>query len=374
MATVTHYIYSHYDPAQREALERATGQVPEAPPEPEIDPWQTESAFGAQRRALAPRFVPAIVSYDEINDMMSETSLGPATRAEQVNTNDVSGWYRSLTQQARSTSAPAVAVAVSSTVTSSTISPLASPAPATAARKSKKDWFISRALQSEPATTRSTPAPTLADILSREPPPLPSERRFAPPVFLALGPTNKGFAMLQRSGWSEGEPLGPGVLRRAVAKESETSRKAKAKKDRQERPIAVKKEEREVDVIDLTVSDSEREEAEEEEEVEGESLEDLSGTSYSTFSSHNPTALLTPLPTVLKSDRLGVGLKAKTVGPYKESKKRITHGAAALAAHIRANEEMRRTKKLMGRGTRGFARITKAEAESRQRLLASLKD
>ncbi|KAJ3529900.1 hypothetical protein NM688_g7787 [Phlebia brevispora] len=84
------------------------------------------------------------------------------------------------------------------------------------------------------------------------------------------------------------------------------------------------------------------------------------------------TALLTPIATVLKSDRLGIGLKAKTVGPYKASKKRVTHNQAALAAHIRANEEMRRRKAITGRGTRGFARLAKAEAEQRRQLLASL--
>jgi len=73
----------------------------------------------------------------------------------------------------------------------------------------------------------------------------------------------------------------------------------------------------------------------------------------------------------LKSDRLGIGLKAQTVGPYKQSKKRVTHNAAALAAHVRANEEMRRVKKLVGRGSKGFARLAKAETEQRRQLLAS---
>ena len=43
---------------------------------------------------------------------------------------------------------------------------------------------------------------------------------------------------------------------------------------------------------------------------------------------HGGKALLTPLPTVLKPDRLGIGLKAKMVGPYKASQKRVTHNAA----------------------------------------------
>lgn len=199
--------------------------------------------------------------------------------------------------------------------------------------------------------------------------------------------------MLQKSGWSEGEPLGPGFARRAKGKEPEKPRMPKAKSAKPEEGRTVIKTEqreikvgddgeisevRDVDVIDLTFSDSEegeeelKEETEENEEAVEEAMEQAAEVD-TTFSSHNSTALITPLPTVLKSDRLGVGLKAKTVGPYKESKKRVTHNAAALAAHIRSAEEMRKMKKRWGRGTRGLARLAKAEAEHRQSLLADLK-
>jgi len=90
--------------------------------------------------------------------------------------------------------------------------------------------------------------------------------------------------------------------------------------------------------------------------------------------SHMQRSLLTPLPTVLKADRLGVGLKAKTEGPYKQSKKRVTHSAAALAAHIRSAEEMRRNKAIVGRGRRGFAKIHKKEEGRRKALLAYLNE
>jgi len=93
-----------------------------------------------------------------------------------------------------------------------------------------------------------------------------------------------------------------------------------------------------------------------------------SGPSEST--SHNRTALVTPLPTILKSDRLGIGLKAKTVGPYKASQKRVTHNAAALAAHIKAAEEMKRQKKKLGHGRRGLARQHKQQVKERAELLA----
>lgn len=133
---------------------------------------------------------------------------------------------------------------------------------------------------------------------------------------------------------------------------------------------------RTVDVIDLTLSDEEEEDIKQEDASSVQLTEPSTSSSAvdSAMSSHNPRALLTPLPTVLKSDRLGVGLKAKTVGPYRASRKRVTHNEAALAAHVRANEEMRRMKKLMGRGSKGLARLAKAENEQRLRVLASLKD
>ncbi|KAH9936156.1 uncharacterized protein B0H18DRAFT_972547 [Fomitopsis serialis] len=391
MATVTHYIYSHYDPKQRDELERATGQVPE-PLEPEEDPWQTESAFGVQRRiAAAPHFVPAIVSYDEINNMMGTSQIIPTAVEEKPNV-EVSSWYRSLT---RFSSAPVEddkkPIASTSTTPAgpsipnpSTFVPSAHPKPV---KPTKNDWFITRALRSEPPTGRSTPS-TLADILSRDPPPDTSGKPFTPPVFLHLGPSNRGYTMLERSGWNEGEPLGAGVVRRPrESDEDSPPRRAKQGKGK----AVVKKEQREVkwdpdgdiseirkvDVIDLTLSDPEDEPEDIKDEADEVDLRRLSTSSLAETdlpSSHNPKALLTPLPTVLKSDRLGIGLKAKTVGPHKVSKKRITHNQAALAQHIRETEELRRMKALVGRGSRGLARLAKAETESRRRLLASLND
>jgi hypothetical protein len=89
---------------------------------------------------------------------------------------------------------------------------------------------------------------------------------------------------------------------------------------------------------------------------------------------HSQKSLLTPIATILKSDRLGIGLKAKTEGPYKQSKKRITHNQAALASHIRAAEELRRKKAEVGRGRRGFAKVRKREEKERKQMLAYLND
>jgi len=88
--------------------------------------------------------------------------------------------------------------------------------------------------------------------------------------------------------------------------------------------------------------------------------------------SYGRKALLTPIATVLKSDRLGIGLKAKTVGPYKASRKRITHNAEALAAHIKAAEELKKKKGEFGRGRRGFERQHRKDSMKRQMMLAYL--
>ena len=386
MATVTHYIYSHYDLKQREELQRATEQIPELEGV-EPDPWQTESSFGGQRRlATAPQFVPAVVSYDEINIMMGLSQVIPEEVEERPN-DEVSSWYKSLTRSnsalvADDTTLIASTSASSAPKTPFNISPVHVQSEAT--KPDKNDWFISRALRSVSSSGASTPAQTLADILARDPPPDSSTKSFAPPVFLHLGPSNRGYTMLEKSGWNEGEPLGPGVARRPRGSErtpppnfKREKRKATYKQEQREfklDPDGEISEVQNVDVIDLTLSDAEdeTEDIKADPDVAELSMAPTSDTDIP--STHNPRALLTPLPTVLKSDRLGIGLKAKTVGPYKASKKRVTHNQAALAQHVRETEEMRRMKALVGRGSRGLARLAKAEAESRRRLLASLND
>jgi hypothetical protein len=96
--------------------------------------------------------------------------------------------------------------------------------------------------------------------------------------------------------------------------------------------------------------------------------------SYGATDPHSQKSLLTPIPTILKSDRLGIGLKAKTEGPYKQSKKRVTHNQAALASHIRAAEEMRRKRAEVGRGRRGFAKVRRREEKERKQMLAYLNE
>ncbi|KIJ64520.1 hypothetical protein HYDPIDRAFT_28460 [Hydnomerulius pinastri MD-312] len=382
MATVTHIIRSHYDPAEREKLEQETGQLSEH----ESDPWQTESSFSAQRRIrAAPSFVPAEVRYDEWGLPLQSISGSSATSAEPAQpSSPTADWYRSL-----------VSTAATNPREPSQPQPRPSSAPTTAEppkpRKeiiTKNNWFISRALRSEPLTKPSSPAPSLADILARDPPPLPTEERYTPPVWLAIGPSNKGFSMLQRSGWNEGEGLGAHVARPLdgegsllngdqeeakplISRLASRVKLSSGKPGEAESSLQGSRE-----VIDLTLSDSDSESDDGFEALHIAVPQRIQQTQPTGESSapHTQKSLLTPLPTVLKADRLGIGLKAKTEGPYKQSKKRVTHNAAAMAAHIRAAEELRRKKAEVGRGKRGFAKVHKREEDRRKLMLAYLND
>ena len=216
--------------------------------------------------------------------------------------------------------------------------------------------------------------------------------------------------MLQRAGWNEGEALGPNVVRRKPSENllaidglfDTTDVKGKVRARRtSSSSIIVRQETKEVkvenidgvtelqtfDVIDLSLdSDADSDSSS---QTKGETLEsgDASRTGNLTASqnvdehlqeeadtsAYGHRALLTPIATVLKSDRLGIGLKAKTVGPYKISQKRVTHNAAVLAMHTKTSKESRRRRELFGRGRRGFERRHKKEEEHRQAMIAHLK-
>ncbi|KAG2361516.1 hypothetical protein BDR07DRAFT_1485792 [Suillus spraguei] len=343
MATVAHHIRSHYDPADREQLEKETGQTPID----EAELWNAAPTFSAARRAPPPTFVPARVQYDEWG---SAVSLTPA-----ISSNDsaphsgTSKWYRALTRD-------------SSKMKEAT---------------TKNNWFIKRALQSEPSTKPSSPAPSLADLLARDPPPQLSEGRFVPPVWLAIGPSNKGFNLLQKGGWNEGEGLGAHVARslrpRSPAHASVSISHVPLRRasipvdDKRSRDVMP-------DIIDLTQSESEPEDDFESFHPSPSFMHAPASCASREPDPYSQKSLLTPIPTVLKSDRLGIGLKAKTEGPYKRSKKRVTHNQAALASHIRTSEELRRKRAEVGRGRRGFTKVRKREENERKHMLAYLNE
>lgn len=225
-----------------------------------------------------------------------------------------------------------------------------------------------------------------------DPPPRPSEAKYKPPVWLAIGPSNKGFSMLEKRSWNEGEALGADVVRRRRPEHAiQPSRKpmqrhaeSVAKEEVMEVEIGhgdgEVKEVRKVQVVDLTLESDEDSDADSDATTTGPLVKEEPGDEEIQPSEDSPSsappstserkALLTPIPTILKSDRLGIGLKAKTVGPYRASQKRVTHSAAALAAHTQAGEALRERQKLFGRGHRGFARERKKEETRRKDLLA----
>ena len=371
MATVTHTIYSRYDPQQRELLERETGQfADEDTAAADSLSWQTESSVGRQRRpAPPPRFVPATTSYDEW-DLAEGTSSRVLPEVENDPPgNDLAGWYRSLTNSGRTPGSTHPSFGEPTHPMTSSV-----PWDRYTEKRNKNNWFIMKAMQSEPVPAPSTTPSTLADILARDPPPLPTQEKYTPPVWLTLGPSNKGFAMLQQSGWNEGEALGPSVIRRGnpvahIISDKEMLRSTR-KSSAEGSQMTTKRE-----VIDLTLSNSDLDNDDSDKcDLEAVDNRVPPPPTPPSASAHSGTALLTPIATVLKSDRLGIGLKAKTFGPHKVSQKRVTHNAAAMAAHISAAEELRKRKKEVGRGQRGFNKTQKAEEANRKRMLAYLNE
>jgi hypothetical protein len=216
--------------------------------------------------------------------------------------------------------------------------------------------------------------------------------------------------MLQNQGWSEGEGLGASsssnqptislggnddalnrtkkdnVRKRTRLVQEEQATEEQGQEvvlvDNDDDPIIEVRKKVHVPIIDLTQSDAE--EDEEDDEEDDDNTDDDSSpvppamgpTAIATNSDPRAaqTALLTPLPTVLKSDRLGIGLKAKTEGQYRSSVKRVTHNAAALAAHIKASEDLRRAQRQLGRGRSAFARAERIERERRQNMMAYLSE
>ncbi|KAF8645221.1 hypothetical protein AX16_008048 [Volvariella volvacea WC 439] len=509
MATVSYTIYSHYDPPKEPAAVDAEVSLEN----PDASNTDSEAEWPKIRRPLAPPpvFVPATITssyWDIDNADSSSQSTSAVNNLQERHEGTVASWYRSLlstklkseesgkasnsrtasassgivSRDSSSASSASTSQSTSRSLTPTTSSTTLAPKNdshtpfTTLPRQEKKDknnWFILNALRNE-TSTPPAPAPTLADILERDPPPLPTEERFKPPVFLAIGPSNRGFAMLSRTGWNEGEPLGPDEVRKRYGSSTRTKRdlsleleddevyqkRIKPSRKGKEKEIipnaGVKKEiveadlggddeiveMREVDVIDLTLSDSDSDidvhrpdptdpgdaertrgkmslkpdlgvratagdgegcetvqpvDSSSHSEYRDEDVQDSSRYSPRTTSdpqrgdstdaesvvtklsahlrsgaAYERKALITPLATVLKSDRLGIGLKAKTVGPYKASQKRITHNAAALALHIRQSEEMRKKKRMYGRGKRGFDRHYKQEESTRQQMLSYL--
>ena len=407
-----------------------------------VDPWLVELPYAPEKCNPPPKFVKSILSYEDVNDYIErghdsgllDRDQGKGRSVEEEG-KGISDWYRNLSRTNVNTPIPGASTVAEKAArtgtsnhpvslsgsTNSSVTPITQrtsqppptsnppsllqeplqpqPRPSRDSRR-RSDWFISNVL-SCPSPTASCsgspapeprPPPTLADMLARDPPPNKLQEAYTPPTWIMLPPSNPGFRMLQKSGWSEGEPLGPYFARRRDVAGPSNLGKRKASPETRITEVEIEGygdiiEIRKEDVIDLTVSDDGGSAPSSDEVIsdeDGIELEDETCRSSNFRSTdadlisppqgegHGGKALLTPLPTVLKCDRLGIGLKAKTVGPYKASQKRVTHNAAALAAHVKANEERKVFKQKVGRGSRGFSKAEKREREKRKELLAYL--
>lgn len=375
MSLVCHTIVSRHSPQKDEISEEEITSD-------EIS-WRTSATFAPAQRLHtrpAPSFVPASLEYDEFG-------MPKATRATTTSASapDLSSWYRSLTSRAREklpekaplSSFPSHRSGSRETQEASSWTKTNATEPSF----SKINWFSSMPLQSDNVTSSSSSIP---DLLERDPPPLPSEPAFMPPVFLFIGPSNIGFNMLQRKGWEEGEGLGSGRIERKGKRGLGMNKVLKDvfHEHADSKPFSSlsnsRKQRGKQHVIDLTVEDGTNEIVDLTLSDDDDSDIDIQGMDHvndsipnSAASEHHGITLLTPIATTLKADKLGIGLKSRRRRAAKD--RAITHSPSAIAAHIHASKKNRQLfKKRFGRGSRGFAHAKKKEESDRINLLAYL--
>ncbi|KAF8713153.1 hypothetical protein RHS03_00923, partial [Rhizoctonia solani] len=313
MATQAFTIVSHYDKTGDEI----SGTVEkEAVLSSDIDAlWESEAGPSniSLKRRIPPRFVPAS------NLNTSTYSEKAPEHAVKTETNEIASWYAGLSRSQTPAKQPEP-------------SSRAEPPPVESAAKSKlpkpnkNDWFIHRALSNVPKDAGPVQKSSLADMLQQAPPCL--ENPVQPPVFLHLGPNNRGWGMLQRHGWEEGRPLGLGSA-----------------------PVTPSAS------IPSTPSHEPSTPASQTDDQE-QSVEHGDPTQTT-----SRTALIAPLRTTLKVDKRGIGPRSKST-----PKPAVTHSLSDIRM---AAERARRERD--GRGKRGFARTARREAEERSQLFQELK-
>ena len=380
------------------------------------EPWLSQPARVPNQPKT--RFVPAQGDYDEHGMIKSHEEILKPTISKEETSPAVGSWYTSLprrhadTQEApdtyRNTPKPPSTAANSST--SRTLSaPAVSDSAAPVIQTSQRvDWFKTTPSR---LTTETRTSSTLAEMLRRDPPNV--NRPHEPPIYYGIGPANKGYEMLSKSGWEEGQPLGlrAGIGSAGSSRRKESSNKAPVIATRH---TEEKKKEKwmlldnsmpklivphgeggtigDVEIIDLTVPEEEEAEESSEEEEDGSEmfefdddddeqaqsqpateLTDVSNAQVpSTFK--QPTAILTPIPIALKHDRKGLGAS--------KSKKFVTHSSLALRHHIQHGalarrhqiSDLRRVERErlrgdFGRGKRAYARKAKEEQRGRDQLM-----
>ncbi|KIO29380.1 hypothetical protein M407DRAFT_169566 [Tulasnella calospora MUT 4182] len=220
---------------------------------------------------------------------------------------------------------------------------------------------LSRRLEADESTSlpKASSSSSIPAMLMRAPPPLPSEAPFIPPTYTVLGPANKGYSMLERHGWREGQTLGPGNQSHGngnragigfVAKheDKEGDESKRAMKDGDIAAASV------VDFVDLTLEDG----------------SESDGETPKPRPVQNPPggrALLTPLPTVLRADNAGIGSKRGT-------KRVITQSAHALELLERRKKRNRKSDSIVRVGAKALINKAKKEQQERSALIAYLRE
>lgn len=324
-----------------------------------------------------PSFIPAQRVYNEYG-IPIDAEMAAVVEIRKDETGAIGSWYKSLVQttQASTSAKTPLEDTLLQQKTTSQPPPNVIPLPETPVpqrSKRKRDWFARTVVST--ASSTSAPTTTLSDILARDPPPLPTDPPYKPKTFLALNPSNKGFAMLQKSGWEEGEGLGATVPRRSHRRR----RSGPDEGDISCRPSAHAP----LHDDNRFGEHSQYADSSEEEIVENRPRQSKGESSDTPISQQSTTPsslphtshltsqpLLTPIPVALKNDRLGLGLQKK--------RKMVTHTSVAMHEHVRQGEAARRHVEQMkmkndhnkfGKGKRAFVRAYKKDVQQTNSLL-----
>jgi len=352
------------------------------------------------------RFVPARGEYDELGRLRNSPSLLGSAKSATRAANGIGDWYSSLqrthTEPPRrdNISKPSASSKVQLThIAESSVR--SSPSSVAGPSQKRPNWFTT----TNTGTIDTSSQATLADMIRRDPP--NPQNPMTPPVYYAIGPTNRGYEMLSKGGWREGQPLGPrrglgsapsGVDRPPSPSSGESSETEEWKTLPGSMPklLVPRAMGDGVDVIDLVGGEESEEEVPYEDDgklfkalhlsasippTTPPASEDISPGQEPRHdildernASHLDKPLLTPIAVALKNDRAGLGLS--------KNKRLVTHSSLALHQHIQHGKlerrhhisEMRRMERdhrrgQYGRGKRAYARMAKEDAEKRKRMM-----
>ena len=395
MATRAYHIYSHYEPPQEET----SGEELEAAEE---KTWNHGHAFGLSKRATQPpKFVKSSGLYDEPHKSKKQQAEDSDDDEIQIigERKTLGSWYRNLPRaqnlnpEVRSGGRTLPTLTQNSDGLNSDNNLVPSESRTSHnATNPRRQWFLSNLAVSAAGDSNASvnPAPTLSDMIHRDPPPHNSDPSFVPPTWIALGPSNVGYAMLSRNGWKEGQGLGQRRFNGGIGKaiKTEPSEFFLDSYPLPKRPTNdLHPPETEPELIDLTLSDEddvvESERGEDKKvwsEVQTyESLEPEIETIHDVSGEHGSRPLLVPLPTLMKTDLLGIGLRSKqSQRQINDSSDALSivdyrHGARPRGVLPSGHSSQATAEDAKPLGSRGLARKRKREEKERVEMLAYMK-